>query len=142
MNKRTLVLGIALAAVVAVPAVAQAVSSSAGDQEASSGPAGESFEGRYGWMNDMHDYMWGDSDGTLPDGLSPDEASWMMDMHDSMWGDGTSSDDVSWMNDIHDSMWGDQDEPAVESDTSPGTPTPGPGGFGMGSVGSGMMGNG
>ena len=60
MNKRTLLLTLVILALVAVPAVAMALSA---PPRAVESPAGA--DGSLGWMNGMHDFMW--EEGAFPD---------------------------------------------------------------------------
>src|SRR3990172_9296857 len=85
MNKRTLLLTLVILALVAVPAVAMALSA---PPRAVESPAGA--DGSLGWMNGMHDFMW-------EEGAFPDDGSlgWMDGMHDFMWEEGAFPDDGS-----------------------------------------------
>jgi hypothetical protein len=92
VKKKTLFLSVVIAVVLAIPTVAWALNGPLGaDLEAQNtqrpvaqadDAAGES----YGWMNQMHNYMW--SNGALPDDLPADTANWMNQMHNYMWSNG------------------------------------------------------
>ncbi|HKZ25900.1 MAG TPA: hypothetical protein VJ398_08945 [Acidimicrobiia bacterium] len=111
MTKRTLMLTGLVLALVAVPAAALALQTPRQNVEAptvdnppypfdrASGSMGDMHNSMwnnpdgtlpqdtpYGWMDDMHDWMWNTPDGTLPEGLSSGVAQWMDHMRDWWWG--------------------------------------------------------
>ena len=82
LSRKTLILSVALAVAVTVPAVARAA---AGPFDADPQPptvGGEAeTDAPYGWMGQMHDYMW--NNGELPEDFPADAADWMNQMHDT-----------------------------------------------------------
>ena len=110
VSRKTLILSVAIAVVVTVPAVAWAVGSPFGADPQPPMVGGETeTDAPYGWMGQMHDYMWGD---TPADG----SYGWMGQMHDYMWTNGELPEDfpadADWMNQMHDYMWGGGRSPA------------------------------
>lgn len=90
VSRKTLILSVAIAVVVTVPAVAWAVGSPFGADPQPPMVGGETeTDAPYGWMGQMHDYMW--NNGELPENLPADTANWMNQMHDYMWGGGRSA---------------------------------------------------
>ena len=111
LSRKTLILSVALAVAVTVPAVARAA---AGPFDADPQPptvGGEAeTDAPYGWMGQMHDYMW--NNGELPEDFPADAADWMNQMHDHMWGDTPPDGSYGWMGQMHDHMWGGGSPPA------------------------------
>ena len=111
MTKRTLMLTGLVLALVAVPAAALALQTPRQNVEA---PTVDNppypFDRASGSMGDMHNSMWNNHDGTLPQDTP---YGWMDDMHDWMWDtpDGTLPQDApyGWMDDMHDWMWNTPD---------------------------------
>ena len=116
VSKKTLILSVAIAVVVTVPAVAWAVAGPFGADPQPPTTTGDAApDAPYGWMGQMHDYMWGN--GELPEGFPADAADWMNQMHDYMWGNGELPEDfpadaADWMNQMHGYMWGGGRSPA------------------------------
>jgi hypothetical protein len=110
VSKKTVILAVAIAVVVTVPAVAWAVG---GPLEADPQPpttTGNADPGApYGWMGQMHDYMW--NNGDLPEDFPADATDWMNQMHDHMWGDTPADGSYGWMGQMHDYMWNNRDLP-------------------------------
>ena len=126
VSKKTLFLTVAIAVVLAIPTVAWAINGPLAadpqipDQQApvtpdQQAPSDGPVDRSYGGMGGMHDYMWGNPDGTLPEDLPDDFASWMGGMHDYMWGnpdgtlpEGLPDDFPTWMgqDQMRDWWWG------------------------------------
>ena len=110
VNRKTLILSIAIAVVVTVPAVAWAVGGPFGADPQLPTVAGDAeTDAPYRWMGDMHDYMW--QDGELPEDFPTDTAEWMNQMHDYMWGDTPADDSYGWMGHMHGHMWNNGELP-------------------------------
>jgi mono/diheme cytochrome c family protein len=93
VRKKTLILSLAIAVVVTVPAAAWAVGGPFGADPQPTTITGNADPGApYGWMGQMHDHMWGN--GELPEDSPADAAHWMNQMHDYMWGGSRSSTQV------------------------------------------------
>ena len=110
VSRKTLILSVAIAVVVTVPAVAWAVGSPFGADPQPPMVGGETeTDAPYGWMGQMHDYMW--NNGELPENLPADTANWMNQMHDYMWGDTPADGSYGWMGQMHDYMWNNGELP-------------------------------
>ena len=93
VSRKTLILSVAIAVVVTVPAVAWAVGGPLGADPQPTTTTGNADPGApYGWMGQMHDYMW--NNGDLPEDFPADAADWMNQMHDYVWGSGRASAQV------------------------------------------------
>jgi hypothetical protein len=108
LSWRTLALSIALAIVLAIPAAALALS---GPYRADPRPPVSSVEpddrtadgNFYGWMRQMHDYMWSNRD--FSDNFATYGVDWMNQFHNNVWGDVDLDGSRSWMGQMHDNMW-------------------------------------
>jgi mono/diheme cytochrome c family protein len=88
VSRKTVILAVAIAVVVTVPAVAWAVGGPFGADPQPPPTAGDAEpDAPYGWMGQVHDDMWGDipADGSF---------GRMGQMHGYMWGSGRSSAQV------------------------------------------------
>ena len=136
ISRKTLILSVAIAVVATVPAVAWAVGDPFGADPRPPTVGGDAEnDASYGWMDQMHDYMW--NDGELPEDFPTDQADWMNQMHADMWGDAPADGTFGWMGQMHDYMWNNgelpEDFPARggcgmwtgrwRSETTPGTGT-------------------
>jgi hypothetical protein len=112
MKKRTLLLTLAILALLAVPAVAMALNTTPPAVEL---PAGG--DGSLGWMDEMHGLMW--DEGAFSEGGS---LGWMDEMHGLMWDEGAFSEggSLGWMDEMHGSMWDEGAFPGNSSTESDG----------------------
>ena len=101
-TKKKLFISTVILTVLAIPTMAWALNGPfTADLELPANPGDQAAGETYGWMSDMHDYMWGDT---------PTDGSYgsMSQMHDYMWNNGELPEDfpadATWMNDMHDYM--------------------------------------
>lgn len=109
-NKRRLIIAAAILAVLAIPTMAWAFTGPlAADPPVPKVGDGSLDDDSFGWMSQMHDYMWNNSE--LPENLPADTADWMNQMSDYMWGDAAADGSYDWMNQMHDYMWNNGELP-------------------------------
>jgi hypothetical protein len=95
-SRKTLILGVAMAVVVTVPTVAWALNDPPGADPQPPPASGNAVtDALYGWMGEMHDYMW--TNGELPKDLPSDAADRMNQMHDSIRGSAPLDGSSGWM---------------------------------------------